>query len=203
MKLFIRYIVVPKLFGPEYFELNEIEDSYYLTENKHKFLNLRFIKAKYSQTISYKLILSSYRNIEIIRAGNNQNNYRQFIDQTQYQQVLFLLKVNIQEFEEVIKNNSINSNILIIKFEFQESFEDLLILSKILVQYNSYYTKVLVSNNYSYCPIKQNMMRQFNYLQDQFINNLEQTILISMNYDIYFKEHIPLNPAMVLYDLYE
>ncbi|KAL4469185.1 hypothetical protein ABPG72_008925 [Tetrahymena utriculariae] len=148
LQSFIKYILVPVFNGPEYFELYDIKDSYFLTENKHKYQNLRFIKATNQQAISLKLILSSYSKNEIIRVGYYQENYRQFIESTPYQCILFLNKINISEFEEVIETNSINSNILKIKFNNQLSFQDLLLFSKILVKYNAFILISCSNNEY-------------------------------------------------------
>ncbi|KAL4431864.1 hypothetical protein ABPG74_012676 [Tetrahymena malaccensis] len=202
IKLFIKYIVAPQFYGPEYFELHEIEDSYDLTENKHKFQNLRFIKAKNQNAISLKLILSSYSNNEIIRVGYYSNSYRQFIDSTLYQQVLFLDKIDIDEFEETIQANSINSNILKIVFEYQLSFQELIQFSKILINNNAF---LYIISSYRVCGrASSSYLNLFHKLQHNFIITQRQKVVSRIIlYNKYYKEYIPLNPPMVLYDLFD
>ncbi|EAR96430.1 transmembrane protein, putative (macronuclear) [Tetrahymena thermophila SB210] len=179
-KLLIKYIVNPLFNGPEYFEIYDISNSYYLTENKHKFKNLRFIKVKCQRDISLKLILSSFYNCEIIRAENSNKNFRKFIDSTPYQEVLFQNLIDIQEFEEVIEENSIN---------FKYNAFVLITCSGILNEINE--------DNIIYAD-------KFHELQDNLIySQVQSTIYRKILYNKYLKDFIPLNPAIVLYDLYD
>ncbi|EWS72007.1 transmembrane protein, putative (macronuclear) [Tetrahymena thermophila SB210] len=201
-KLLMKYIVIPQFNGPEYFEIYDISNSYYLTENKHKFKNLRFIKVKCERDISLKLILSSFCNCEIIRVGyRDDDNIRKFIESTQYQEVLFLNSIDIKEFEEVIAANSINCNILKIKFDYEMRFQDLLQFSKILVKYDAFVliinSKMLNKYNFIYSDKFYELQHNLIYIQ------VQSTICRKVFYQKYLMEFIPLNPAIVLYDLYD